>query len=165
MASRELPSPETLRQLLRYEPDTGRLFWLPREGERPGWNGRYAGKEAFTAIDSEGYRSGKIFGASFRAHRVIWAMQTGAWPVDEVDHRDRDTQNNRWDNLREATRSQNAMNRAADGVFYAAHRKRWVAEIVAGGKVIRLGGFVSRDDALSARAAAEIEHHGVFGRG
>lgn len=46
-------------------------------------------------------------------HRAAWLLQTGAWPSHEVDHRNRQPADNRWDNLREATRGQNQQNRAA----------------------------------------------------
>jgi hypothetical protein len=101
--TKELPSPDLLRKLLRYEPETGKLFWRERDREffksdrdYKVWNIRFAGKEAFTASDC-GYKTGKVFGKTYRAHRIIWALQTGAWPRDEIDHIDQDKSNNAWE--------------------------------------------------------------------
>ena len=80
--------PEVVRRLLRYCPEAGKLFWRERtedlfsDGRHSAahicarWNKRYAGQEAFTALDN-GYRKGAIFNNPHRAHRVIWAIQTG----------------------------------------------------------------------------------------
>ena len=133
MADKQLPTPETLRQLLRYEPETGKLFWRERGPEwfnnraagtpqekAARWNMRWAGKMAFKSIDSLGYHQSRIgfYGkpVQLRAHRVIWAIQTGSWPSSDVDHVNRIKTDNRWINLRVATRSQNLANRSVAGV-------------------------------------------------
>lgn len=41
---------------------------------------------------------------------VIWAWMTGEWPIGDLDHRDRDKLNDRWNNLRPATEPQQAFN-------------------------------------------------------
>jgi hypothetical protein len=116
MAPKALPSPEVLRQLLRYEPETGKLFWKPRTEAncvRPAWfNAKNAGKEAFTATVQHGYRVGLINRTTYQAHRVIWAMQTGDDPGSaQIDHVNRDPSDNRIENLRLATSSQNQANK------------------------------------------------------
>lgn len=116
---------ELLRQLLRYEPETGKLYWLSRDvslfhesatrtaaGTCKWWNGRFAGKEAFTATGVHGCRAGRIFGQAHYAHRVAWALHHGGWPTDEIDHQDGDRANNRISNLREVMRQQEAGNTA-----------------------------------------------------
>lgn len=45
------------------------------------------------------------------AHRIIWKMETGSDPACEIDHRDLNGLNNRWENLREATTTQNGFNK------------------------------------------------------
>jgi hypothetical protein len=89
MAAKALPSPDVLRQLIRYEPETGRLFWKERVAEnRHGktWNARHAGKEAFIQANAGGYKSGAIFDIRVSAHRVGWAMFTGEWPAGDIDN-------------------------------------------------------------------------------
>ena len=88
----------TLRTVLRYDSATGKLYWRERcsdlfnatesrtaEHSCRRWNSQYANKEAFTYVTPKGYKTGCIFGQIYLAHRVIWAMQTGAWPVDQLD--------------------------------------------------------------------------------
>src|SRR3546814_8274071 len=74
---------------------------------------------------------------------------TGKWPRGEVDHRNGARDDNRWCNLRKATKAQNQANarRRRDntsgvkGVTWNKARKKWVAQIQAGGKRMSLGGF------------------------
>lgn len=185
MASKALPSPEVLRQLLRYEPETGKLFWRPRpvemfpatgrggaKGAAARWNARDANKEAFTTVCRKGYRTGSVFGQMHRAHRVIWAISTGAWPAFQVDHRDGDPGNNQLLNLREATCAENAQNRRVPvvntsgfkGVYWHTRRKLWQASIGHNGRIHYLGYFATREEANSARLTAESRLFGDFAR-
>ena len=181
---RDAISPALLRQLLQYEPETGKLFWRqrPKEMFKPSghggalgssarWNARYAGKEAFTA-DCAGYRRGSIFGVGFSAQRVIWAHFTGEWPTFEVDHQDRDSLNNRWTNLRHATPSQNSCNKGlrsdnssgVKGVSYHKKTGKWQVNITVQGRTSYLGLFKDIEAAEKAVADARIRLHGEFGR-
>ena len=165
-----LPSQSTLLKLLRYEPRTGTLFWR----ERPrsmfasdriwrAWNARLAGKEAFAAIAAAGYRIGTLGGRGVYAHRVIIKMVLGIDP-DEVDHIDGDQSNNRWDNLRPASRMVNCRNTArrsdnksgVTGVGWARRDRRWVARIHIDQRNISLGYFTTKVAAIHARKVAEI---------
>ena len=90
--------PEILKQLLVYNPETGKLFWRKRsveffeDGKQSAehamkrWNARYAGKESFTYIGGDGYKYGGVFGGRYPAHRVAFAVYHGAWPDDQIDH-------------------------------------------------------------------------------
>lgn len=187
MVKRPVLTPEQLRQLLRYEPDTGRLFWRTapvsffvagrHSAERKclAWNGKNAGKEALCYRDSpDSYAYGEIFGHKVYAHRVIVAMTTGAWPDGEVDHIDGDRSNNRENNLRAVTRRENALNKSlrrsnksgAMGVYWDRARKKWAAEIFDRGVKVHIGRFDSLPDAKRARAAreAELGYHPNHGR-
>lgn len=106
--------PAELVNLLAYDPDSGRLFWLPRlppifpiSKDNSIFNKRYAGTEAFRTQDKYGYRMGRILGRAYKAHRVGWAIHTGAWPVGDIDHIDGDPSNNRICNLRDVSRAEN----------------------------------------------------------
>lgn len=183
MASKALPSPEVLRQLLRYDPETGKLFWLPRtadlfvsghrtrEGNCGNWNSRFAGREAFTADDGMGYRQGSIFGVLYRAHRVAFALMTGGWPTGLVDHIDGDGRNNRWANLRPASSAENARNKRLTALSVSGVKNvrqtgsgKWSSRITVDRKCQHLGTFDSIEDAAAAYAKASAELHGEFGR-
>lgn len=179
MATRQLPSPEVLRQLLRYEPETGKLFWKERGPEwfvtkrsHASWNTMYAGKEALTASNKLGYRSGALLGNSVKAHRLAWAIFYGAWPSAEVDHINRDPGDNRIENLREASKSENAQNRIArkdsvsglKGVKKVRGYQKWSARIMIDGKRKYLGYFDTAEEAWAAYRDASEKYHGEFGR-
>ena len=176
--NKHLPTPELLRKLLRYEPDTGKLFWRQRksglfkDGKRTAerscrwWNARYAGKEAFTADNGQGYKHGYILNRKHLAHRVIFAMETGDWPILDIDHEDQDRSNNRIENIRDVSRQVNMQNSSLRvdnasghmGVSWYKPYKKWLASIVIDGRNKHYGYFSSKDAAIAARKAAEAEH-------
>ena len=120
-----------------YDPDTGNLIWKlgrVRAGQIAGT--RKVGNKGKPS--ERYYLCVAIAGRQFRAHRVVYEMMTGV-PVPpgmEIDHKDGDSLNNRWANLRLATRSQNAGNRGRNkfrkydlpkGVYWDNHGQRYVA--------------------------------------
>ncbi len=187
MAKKPLPTPDELRQLLRYEPETGKLFWKDRTPDmfRDGahraawvckrWNTKYAGREAFTTDNCNGYKIGGIENKSYLAHRVIWAMTSGKWPEADIDHINGDRRDNRLINLREVSRSENLRNmRRLDtntsgrtGVYRDRAREKWMAYIQNDGKLVNLGRFDAFEDAVKAREQAEMRfgYHPNHGRG
>jgi hypothetical protein len=169
---------ETLRSVLRCEPETGKLYWMPRPSElfpdkrsANVWNARYAGREAFTAACGDGYRRGTVFYTNLKAHRVIWALVHGEWPADQIDHINGDPSDNRICNLRSVSNAENSRNSARPinntsgvrGVYWHQSKNKWRARI---GKNISLGYFADFDEAVAARKAAEAErgYHPNHGR-
>lgn len=71
--------------------------------------GRYA--DTVKTVDKDGYLLVKLDGYCYRAHRVIFLMMTGRWPKPTCDHISRNTLDNRWSNLREATHAEQTANR------------------------------------------------------
>jgi hypothetical protein len=181
MAGKPDITPELLRQLLRYEPETGKLFWRNRspefftsDGQFLRWNNRHAGAEAFTADTGTGYRHGAVLCQQMTAHRVAWAIHYGEWPHGQIDHINHERSDNRLTNLRNVTPQENAQNRSSyknntsgsTGVHWSAHHRRWRAQIVVQGTRHRLGLFQTIEDAIAARKTAEREYgfhinHGV----
>lgn len=88
----------------------------------------------------------------------------------EIDHRNNNKADNRKLNLRQATASQNTMNRAirkdnitgCTGVYWNKQKNKWVANIVFGGKQIYLGSFDDFKDAVKTRKEAEEKYFGEF---
>lgn len=174
MAKRPLPSPEELRQLLRYEPETGKLFWLPRseadfKDSRRGrkhdaisWNSRFAGRVAGT-VCSGGYIKVSIFDRRYGAHRLAWMLHYGASPVGVIDHINGRTDDNRIANLRDVTQLENSRNArlssnntsGVNGVSWKRERGMWSAWIMHDGRQVHLGYFASKAEAAAARAAAD----------
>lgn len=168
---------EYLRSRLRYEPETGDFYWLPKDvtlAKNRQWNGQFAGKQAGCIHPATGYVVITLSHAAGRwrlypAHRLAWLYMTGNWPA-EVDHKDRNRSNNRWANLREATTSQNQANTGPQanntsgvkGVHWSPRHKAWAARIMVGGRRLFLGFFKDKSAAAGAYADAARKHFGDF---
>ena len=165
--------PDILRELLRYDPDTGKLYWLPRplhlcKDERicKSWNTRLANTEALTAKDGNGYNHGTIFNKNYLAHRVAWAIHHGFWPNDQIDHISGVVSDNRICNLRVVSNATNGKNQkrssnnssGVTGVSWASVSNKWAARIYKDGNRIHLGLFREKQDAIDARKVAEIKY-------
>lgn len=159
-----LPNQKTLRSLLSYNPETGELTWLPREGNAS-FNARDAWTTAFQTPMKNGYLCGRIGGKTYYAHRVIWKYVYGDEPpyIDHVNHWRAD---NRLVNLRSVSKSDNCRNVSMGtkntsghvGVTYDKVRCLWVAQIKVDKKNIHLGRFPVKEDAVSARSLAERKY-------
>lgn len=174
-------SVDQLRQLLKYDPETGKLWW----NERPEclfatkrawkiWNKRFSGKEAIcTKSNKKGHLRGMVLWCTISAHWAAWAIYHGAWPADQLDHVNGDTADNRIANLREVDTRENCRNQSRPkhntsgvcGVSYRNDSGLWRAYINGQRGRVFLGSFPSRDDAIAARKKAEVtfgyhENHG-----
>ena len=90
--------------------------------------------------------------------RVVFAWCTGAWPIHDVDHIDRDWTNNRIHNLRDADRRTNIQNRSVfTGATFNKRAQKWRSQIVVNGKQKHLGTFSSKAEAQAAYFAALSE--------
>lgn len=163
-----------LPELLEYDPETGVLTWKERgpewfksETSARTWNARFAGRRALSSRDSRGYEAGKMLGRSVRAHRVCWALHTGEWPSDEIDHINGVGYDNRFANLREATRAENNQNLSSfsnstsryPGVHWDRNRCKWRAKIFSRGRDITIGRFETEEEAFAAYCAAKRKLH------
>jgi hypothetical protein len=153
-----------LKELLHYEPATGRWTRLVTLCGRA-----VAGSEAGSV--SQGYRKIMVDGAIYKSSRLAVFYQTGEWPRGEVDHRDLDTLNDRWSNLRDATHSQNQANGRAysnnksgiKGVYWSNHDQCWIAQISINSKNIQRQ-CKTRDEAAQKYAVLSAQHFGEFAR-
>jgi len=161
----ERPTVDEVRRALRYEPDTGKLFWRWRDDIANHVNRRFAGKEAFTAV-SGGYRIGGFKGKVYTAQTMVWVIQNGEWPAGKIWRSSDDKSDNRVENLRDSVRgggrkvgsmsSKQKNNKSGYvGVCFIETLGKWTAYVSKGGKQIRLGYFDQIEDAIAARKAAE----------
>jgi hypothetical protein len=151
---------DRLHELLDYDPLTGVFLWKVSRGRIR------AGAVAGT-INTSGYRQIRMDGRAYLADRLAWLFMTADWPPGLVDHRDRDTDNNRWSNLRVCNHSQNAANslRKKAGLKGVARRgRRFCAAIKVNGKHLHLGHYDTPEDAHAAYLTAAISHFGEFAR-
>lgn len=138
------------------------------------WNSVWAGREALTAIDGKGYRHGSLDYMYVRLHRVLWALTYGSWPEGEIDHIDGNRQNNRIENLRLVSRSENQRNQKRNrnnssgytGVSWYKPYAKWRATIsTGGGRSKHLGYFDDVVDAAKAweQARVNLGYHANHG--
>ena len=149
---------DAVSELLRYEPDTGRLYW---KADRLTGKGRVsvkAGSEAGCLCKTHGYVLIGINSRVYRAHRLAWLLHYGEWP-DRIDHVNGDRADNRIDNLRSVTPKQNkrayiTISAGASskyrGVCWNKDRGKWLAQITAGRKTKYLGHFTCEQEAARA---------------
>lgn len=159
---RALPTRAVLQGLFHYDPDTGIFTRRIRCGRQ------IAGKVAGSRR-KRGYIIISVDGVLFLAHRLAFAYMTGSAP-DEIDHIDGDKSNNRWSNLRDASRSQNMANAVRSkpnatgikGVY--PNRKGFCAKITVNYVQKSLGTYPTREEAAAAYERAARAHFGEFAK-
>lgn len=159
------PTPERIRQVISYDPDTGLFVWaISRCGAR---KGDLCGR--INAVT--GYREIGVDYGLRPAHNIAWVIMTGEWPERDVDHINRVKSDNRWVNLRLANRSQNNGNEGLrpcntsgyKGVVKDSFRSGWWrAQICVNGRKRNLGRFERIEDAAAAYDKAAIEGFGEY---
>jgi hypothetical protein len=157
---------EKLKELLDYDPETGIFRWKFKPSKQyPFKIGDIAG-----TLNSNGYIRIQVLGSRYKAHRLAWLYVYGYFPSNMIDHINRNPNDNRISNLREATSSQNQMNTIKrvtntsgyKGVCWDKREKKWRAQTRANNKVVTVGYFKNIEDASIAYQNASIKYHGNF---
>lgn len=155
-------TPERLKELLHYDPDTGLFTWLVDRGAH-----RCKGQHPGTP-DATGYLMIRVDYVIYKAHRLAWLYMRGEWPKEYVDHINGIRTDNRWDNLREANPAQNTINSqprpnktGLRGVTVSS-KNSFKASIRIDGAYVYLGNFPTAEAAHEAFKQAAAVHHGPY---
>ena len=159
-------------KLLRYDEVTGALYWL--SDMRVGFKGSVLAHKAGDLAKckrKDGRSVVRLKGKLYMAYRVAWLLKTGAWPAGEIDHKNGDSSDDSFKNLRDVSRRTNTENRHAAnskklsskflGVYAnkANRSQPWRALISANGKQISLGAFDTEEEAYAAYLGAKRVIH------
>ena len=153
-------SAERARELLDYNPETGKLTWKQGVAKNVKSGGEAGG------VNNRGYRRITIAEGQYLSHRLAWLITTGVFPTDDIDHMNGDPGDNRMCNLRVATKSQNLQNqhkantRSSTGLLGAFKvRGKYRSQIRICGKDIYLGLFNTAQEAHEAYLIKKREVH------
>jgi len=167
MKTNKLPPVEFMRECFEY--CDGKLLWKYREFVSQSINTRWAGKEA-GAEGVNGYRclSVKYQGKNIKmlVHRVIYYMHNPDFDQSlYIDHIDYSRDNNRIENLRAVTNSENMKNKDAHknsksgykNIFKIGKKRRpWVVQLsLEPYKRHHVGSFATLEEAIEARDFAQ----------
>ena len=153
---------ELLKELFEYR--DGDLYWKvkispkTKIGTIAGWD------------KDNGYKAVTINTKKYLTHRIIWMYHFGYFPKNYIDHINGIKNDNRIENLREATNAENQQNRKKrkntssllKGITFHNKNQKWVAQIVVDGNVNYLGSFKNESAAAQAYNEAAIKHFGEF---
>lgn len=153
-----------LKELFYYK--DGALYWKVNTGAK-----RVIGKRAGCLSKSVGYWKVKIHKKEYRLHRLIFLYHHDYLPDSvDIDHIDGNKTNNRIENLRLATRSQNCYNSkkrknnksGVKNVYWCSHSKKWVGRIRANKKIVFSRYYNTVEEAAKAIEKVRHKYHGEF---
>lgn len=161
MKPKQLPPLEILDQKFIYIPEVGKLKYRKKPS---GTSSEFAG-----TITSNGYTAVLVLGEAYKAHRVAWALYYRELPGIHlvIDHINGSKSDNRIENLRLVTQSDNMMNgqlrsdntSGFRGVCWCKARKRWHVIVSINRRRITIGRYINLEDAITARLNFERENN------
>lgn len=152
---------EDVSEVFEYCPDTGLIHW------KKGGTGRKRDLSAGVLDVCNRYINISYKHVNFKAHRLAWLLHYGEWPSDGIDHINGVRDDNRIENLRVVSNSDNIKNSCISsantsgvtGVSWNKVAKKWHVQIKSHGVSENIGLFKDKDDAIKARKDAEIRHN------
>lgn len=155
-----------VKEYLSYDPESGLLIWIKSPGDK-----KTVGSPAGYVAQS-GYVMVGLVNKEYRAHRLAWVLQTGELPPKFLDHKNGQRDDNRWDNLRPATKQQNTRNRVKrkdcssiyKGVSWHKKADKWRSYASVNGQYIHLGNFDSEIEAAKSYDNFVIRTFGEFAK-
>lgn len=145
---------QRLKELIYYDPETGIFTRLKN------------GKIIRGVNETTGYQHVHVNGKYYAASRLAWFYMEGYWPENEIDHKNRIRDDNRWINLRHVSRSCNVRNSSISrrntsgitGVSWDNQYQNWRVHIRINDIAINLGRRVKKVDAARVRWNAEVKY-------
>lgn len=158
-----------IRDLINYDPMNGVLTAKVN----------FSGRQAGSVIGSQtwqGYYAFSLFGKKCFAHRLAWLLHYGEWPSMSIDHINGIKTDNRIENLRLCSLSQNQFNKptpknnqtGVKGVHFSKRDKKYVAGVQVNGKFRSAGRYNDLESAKQAvmklreELAGEFANHGEY---
>jgi hypothetical protein len=151
-----------LKKLIAYDKKTGEFIRLVSSGGEP------AGPIKNLPSTSDGYIHIAVDGVTYAAHRLAFFYVEGRWPPHHLDHKNLIRTDNRWNNLRPATWSQNNHHMILTnktgfrGVTFMPTTKKFRSKIRVDGVHFYLGVFDSPEEAHAAYCSAALRYFGEF---
>ncbi len=153
---------EKLKSIFNYNPLNGSFTYIIRvSGKMPGTTINYYPKDRYKVIIIEKQK--------YYAHRLAWFYMTGEWPKKWIDHKNGNKSDNRWANLRLASKTENGCNRKISknssgikGVSFCKRTGKWQAQIKFKKKSHHLGRFSKIEDAEKVVREMRIKLHKEF---
>lgn len=151
-----------LKEYLIYDGLSGAFYWKIN-------NGRIRAGDRAGYLSQKGYRSVQINNKLYREHRLVWLYHKGSMPENQIDHINRIKTDNRIENLRDCTPSENCGNvpltkrnkTGYKGVYFCKRRKKWRVR-VRKQKVYEIGFFQTLEQAAEAYKTAAKSIFGEF---
>lgn len=148
------------KRLLDYDQTTGLMSW------NVGGPGKVRGRVVGVVLD-DGYVQVTVNYQRYSLHRLAWLIHYGEWPTNEIDHVNGRRADNRIENLREATKTQQEGNKLGWSRYglpkgVAKQRKKYRANLMVCGVSKFLGSFQTPEDAHEAYCEAAKRHFGEF---